>query len=74
MAATSKVGDSIFIGYTFTKRNDETEWVPEVTISDEIDNVFATVYIREPDLIEVISLLTSKLQKAKKELAKNPNF
>jgi hypothetical protein len=74
METASKIGESIFIDYTFTKRGEETEWTPEVTISNDIDSLFEVVYIREADLPKVISLLTSKLEEAKKYLAKNPNF
>ena len=74
MKTASSIDKSIFIDYTFTKRDQETEWTPEVTISAEKGDLFDAVYIRENDLPEVISLLTSALEEAKKELAKNPNF
>ena len=74
MDTASEIGKSIFIDYTFTKRDKETEWTPAVTISNDIDSLFDVIYIREADLPKVISLLTSKLEEAKKDLAKNPNF
>jgi len=74
MKTASSIGESIFIDYTFTKRDRETEWTPEVTISAEKGDLFDAVHIRESDLPEVISLLTSTLEEAKKALAKTPKF